>query len=232
MARRRRRVKLSVGKILALKPSEIEKMSTTKLRDVTTILNSAANKRIKRAKNLGTESSVIDKAIQGGRFQTKRLPKSTSPEKARAVAMSEFMRVRSFLQKETSSTRGVKKKQTKVIKKFIKQAKKISLVPSETEDYTPWYQDLSEKDKEKINDLVWSSVDKLAEEKPLTKEGRYRAANAAYEMVTGPERLTDKDSLFKMLEGWAQQDYENSVQEFEDMGDEDIAAAFKDFTGI
>ena len=229
---RRKRVKLSVGKILALKPKELDKMSTEKLRAVTTILNSAANKRIKRAKNLGTESSVIDKAIQGGRFQTKRLPKTTSPEKARAVAMSEFMRVRAFLSKETSSTRGVKKKQKKVIKQFIKQARKISLVPSETENFKPWYLDLNKMDEKKINDLVWTSVDKLAEEKPLTKEGRYRAASAAYEMVTGEQKITDKDSLFKMLEGWAQQDYENSLQEFEDMGDEDIAAVFKDFTGI
>lgn len=229
---RRRRVKMSVGKILALKPAEIEKMSTEKLRAVTTILNSAANKRIKRAKALGTESAVIDKAVQGGKFTTKRMPKGTSPEVARSIATSEFMRVRGFLQKETSSTRGVKKKQKKVIKQFIKQAKKISLIPSESEDYTPWYLDLKKMDEEKINDLVWSSVDKLAEEKPLTKEGRYRAANAAYELVTGEQKITDKDSLFKMLEGWAQQDYENSIQEFEDMGEEDIAAVFKDFTGI
>ena len=87
-------------------------------------------------------------------------------------------------------------------------------------------------DEEKINELVWTSVDKLAEEKPLTKEGRYRAANAAYELVTGKEKLTDKDSLFQMLESWAEQDYENTIQEFEDVGDDDIAAIFKDYTGI
>lgn len=229
---RRRRVRMSVGKILALKPSEIEKMSTEKLRAVTTILNSAANKRVKRAKDLGTQSSVIDKAMEGGKFRTQRLPKTTSPEKARSIAMSEFMRVRGFLQKETSTTRGVKKKQTKVIKQFIKQAKKISILPVEKEDFTPWYLDLKKEDEEKLNDLVWTTVDKLAEEKPLTKEGRYRAANAAYELVTGEQKITDKDSLFSMLEGWAKQDYENSLQEFDDMGEEDIAAVFKDFTGI
>lgn len=229
---KRRRVKMSVGKILALKPGELEKMSTEKLRAITTILNSAANKRIKRAQQAGTKSEVIEKAVQGGRFQTKRLPKNTPPEDARSIAMAEFMRVRGFLQKETSSIRGVKKKQKKVIKQFIKQAKKITILPSESEDYTPWFLDLKKMDEEKINDLVWTSVDKLAEEKPLTKEGRYRAANAAYEMVTGKQKITDKKSLFKMLEEWAQQDYENSIQEFEDMGEEDIAAVFKDFTGI
>ena len=136
---RRRRVKMTVGKILALKPSEIEKMSTEKLRAVTTILNSAANKRIKRAKNLGTESSVIDKAMEGGRFKTQRLPKTTSPEKARSIVMAAFMRVRGFLQKETSSTRGVKKKQKNVIKQFIKQAKKLTLIPEPSEAYIPWF---------------------------------------------------------------------------------------------
>lgn len=228
----RRRVRMTVGKILALKPGELEKMSIKKLQAITTILNSAANKRIKRAQQLGTQSSVIDKAMEGGRFRTKRLPKNMADEQKKPIVLSEFMRVRDFLKKETSTTRGVKKKQKKVIKQFIKQAKKITILPAETEDFKPWYMDINRQDEEKINDLVWTSVDKLAEEKPLTKEGRYRAANAAYELVTGDKQITDKDSLFKMLEDWASQDYENSLQEFEDMGDDDIAAVFKDFTGI
>ena len=228
----RRRVKMTVGKALALKPEQIDKMSLEKLRAVTTILNSAANKRIKRAKQLGTQSEVIEKAQKGGRFKTSRTNKKLSEEKQLAIARAEFMRVRGFLQKETSSTRGVKKTQTKIIKKFIKEAKKITVEPTPEQNFVPWYQTLGEMDKDKINDLVWTSVDKLAEEKPLTKEGRYRVANAAYEMVTGEQKISDKDSLFKMLEEWAKQDYDNSIQEFEDVGDDEIAELFKDFTGI
>lgn len=232
MAKRRTRVKMSVGKILALKPDEIEKMSTAKLKAITTILNSAANKRVKRAEKLGTESAVIDKAKQGGRFITPRFGKKTPEEEQRSKILSSFMRARDFMTKETSSTRGVKKTQKKVIKQFIKQAKKITLPSGSGEEYTPWFMDLKKIDKEKINELVWKSVDKFAEANPLTKEGRYRVANVAYELVTGDKPITDKDSLFKMLEDWAQEDYEQSVQEFEDVGDEDIAALFKDFTGI
>ena len=183
MAKRRTRVKMSVGKILALKPDEIEKMSTTKLKAVTTILNSAANKRVKRAEKLGTESAVIDKAKQGGRFVTPRFGKKTPEEEQRSKILSSFMRARDFMTKETSSTRGVKKTQKKVIKQFIKQAKKITLPSGSGEEYTPWFMDLKKIDEEKINELVWKSVDKFAEANPLTKEGRYRVANVAYELT-------------------------------------------------
>lgn len=229
---KRRRSKMTVAKIMALKPNQIDKMSTTKLKDLTTILNSAANKRIKRGGKLGTVSEVMEKAKTAGRFTTSRIPKNMDHEKARSIAMAEFMRVRAFLSKETSSTRGVKKTQKKVLKRFIKKAQKISIIPEPSTGILPWFLDLKPMDEQKVNELVWKSVDKLSEEKPLTKEMRYRAANKAYEMVTGRERVSDKDSLFKMLESWASQDYDNALQEFEDVGDDELAAAFEDFTGI
>lgn len=95
MAKRRTRVKMSVGKILALKPDELEKMSTAKLKAITTILNSAANKRVKRAQQLGTESSVIDDAIKGGKFVTPRSNKKMSDAEMRSMVESSFIRAKS-----------------------------------------------------------------------------------------------------------------------------------------
>ena len=106
MAKKRTK-QLSVGKILALKPAKIEKMSAKELRKLTTFLNSAANKRVKRAAQLGTESEVLRKAAEGGRFKTTRVSTKIPEAEARPIAYAEFMRVREFLKKETSSTRGV-----------------------------------------------------------------------------------------------------------------------------
>lgn len=249
MAKRRTRVKMSVGKILALKPDELEKMSTAKLKAITTILNSAANKRVKRAQQLGTESSVIDDAIKGGKFVTPRSNKKMSDAEMRSMVESSFIRAKLFLEHQTSSTRGVKKKQTKVLKQFIKQAKKITkskqqdIVPG-PDQYAgvltpepvalPWYFNLNVEDKQDLNELVWKAVDKFAEKYATTKERRYLVANQAYEIVTKDKtnQITDKDDVFSLLEEWAKDEYEQSVQEFEDVGDEEIAAVFKDFTGI
>ena len=120
MAKKRSK-QLSVGKILALKPAKIEKMSAKELRKITTFLNSAANKRLKRAAQLGTESEVLRRAAEGGRFKTTRIGKNVPEAEARPIAYAEFMRVREFMRKETSSTRGVKKTQKKIIKNLLKE---------------------------------------------------------------------------------------------------------------
>ena len=122
---KKRTKQLSVGKILAIKPGKIEKMSAKELRKITTFLNSAANKRIKRAQQTGAKSEVIRKAVEGGRFKTTRIGKNVSESEARSIAYAEFMRVREFMKKETSSSRGIKKTAKKVINKFKQKIKKM-----------------------------------------------------------------------------------------------------------
>ena len=224
---KRRRVKLSVGKILALKPGEIEKMNTARLRDITTILNSAANKRVKRAEKLGTKSEVIDKAREQGRFKVQRPKKGMTPEQERAQVTAEFIRVREFLNKKTSSTRGTKKSKRKVIKNFIKKAQKLNLIPEE--DTKPWTELPDIREGQDLNDLIWGAVDKLAEEKPLTKEMRYQAADAAYDVIIKDRRIKKKDTVFKRLKEWYDSNYEKSVQEFEDLGEVEIEEHFKGY---
>lgn len=222
----KRKKQLSVGRILALKPLQLEKMSAKELRQLTTILNSAANKRIKRAQTLGTESSVIEKAIQGGHFRTTRIQAGTPESEARPIAYAEFMRARTFLSKDTSSTRGVKKQQKKIIKKFKQKARKIL----KTEPGQEPFKVSPGIDEGTLNGLVWSQVDKLAESRPLTREERYRAAGAAYEIMI--QDMKTDDELFNYLTTWADNEYIDSVENMQDVGDEEIAALFKGYDGI
>lgn len=230
MARKRRK-QLSVGRILALKPGQIEKMTSKELRKITTFLNSAANKRLKRAAQLGTESEVLRKAQEGGRFKTTRITPKMEKEmgeaQARSIAYSEFMRVREFLKKETSSTRGVKKTQKKIIRKFKQKVKKLGIDLDKKDEgmisvdpYT-LSAHISEKD---LNDLVWTQVDKLGETKALTKQDRYRAAGEAYEVLMG--ELKTKDELFTHLQDWADQQYIADVEKQVEYSDEEIDKYF------
>ena len=221
-----KRKQLSVGRILALKPKQLEKMSAKELRKITTFLNSAANKRIKRARQLGTESEVLRKAVEGGRFKTTRIGKNVPESEARPIAYAEFMRVRDFMKKETSSTRGVKKTARKIIKKFQQKARKILKTEPGQEPFT-----ISPRiDEGTLNGLVWSQVDKLAESRPLTKEERYRAAGAAYEIMI--QDMKSEDELFNYLTTWADNEYIDSVENMQDVGDDEIAEAFRGFDGI
>lgn len=223
-----------VSRILALKPGEIEKMSTKQLQKATTILNSAANKRVKRAYKLGTESKVIDKALEGGRFRTSRLPKSMSETEKRATAEAEFMRVRDFLKKETSSTRGVKKTQRKIMKKFTE---KINKGLPESEKVTPsdWYKNLDPNEETRLNDLIWSMVDKVAEVKAVTKEQRYTLAGHAYEIATRSEKpVHTKAGMFGALYNWWKKQYKNESGNVlgADVGDEELEKNLKGYEGI
>ena len=224
-----KRKKLSVGKILALKPNKLEKMSAKEIRKITTILNSAANKRIKRAAQLGAESEVLRQAMEGGKFTTSRMAKSVTESDAKKTAYAEFIRAREFLQKETSSTRGINKAKRKVIKKFLKKVKKMELIKKD-EDLTPWLELPEIRTQQDLNDLIWGAVDKLAESKTITKENRYRVANKAYDIIIRDKRIKRKNTVFKRLEKWADEAYDESVQEFSDVGSDEIAAIFKDFT--
>ena len=225
--KRKRTKQLSVGRILAMKPDKLEKFSAREIRKLTTFLNSAANKRVKRAAQLGTESEVLRKAAEGGRFKTTRIGKNVPESEARPIAYAEFMRVREFLKKETSSTRGIKKTQKKIIRKFKQKVKKLGIDLDKKDEgmisidpHTLSVQ-ISEKD---LNDLVWTQVDKLGETKALTKQDRYRAAGEAYEVLMG--ELKTKDELFTHLQDWADEQYIADIEKQVEYSDEEIDKYF------
>lgn len=230
MAKRRKK-QLSVGKILSLKPAKLEKMSAKELRQLTTFLNSAANKRVKRAQQTGTKSEVLRKAMEGGRFKTTRIGKNVPESEARPIAIAEFMRVRDFLKKDTSSTRGIKKTQKKIIDKFKKVIKKLGIDLDKRRDKKEPSEDpyelgkqISEQD---LNDLVWTQVDKLGETKALTKQDRYRAAAEAYDVVNN--QMQTKEELFEHLQQWADDQYISDVENGVEVTDEEINQYYRGY---
>lgn len=223
-----------VSRILAMKPAEIEKMSLSDLRKKTTILNSAANKRIKRAYKQGVTSTVLDNALDVGKFKTTRATKGMSEEKQRKIAEAEFMRAKLFLESKTSSVRGIKKTQKKVMKAFTKKINK-TLPQGEKINPSDWYKGMDANETQTLNDLIWTQVDKLAEKYAMTKEERYRTAGHAYEVATRSKRpVTTKNSMFKNLLKWRKKKYEEESGSdlVSDVGDDEIAAIFKNFDGI
>lgn len=92
---------MKVKEILNLSDIQINKMSRRELSQVTSILSSAANKRIARIEKAGiTSPAVANVRKHDGKFSVKG--KNTNQLR------SEFARARNFMQNATSSVRGAK----------------------------------------------------------------------------------------------------------------------------
>jgi hypothetical protein len=92
---------MKVKEILQLSDVQINKMSRRELSQVTSILSSAANKRIARIEKAGvTSPAVANVKRHDGKFSVKG--KNTNQLR------SEFARARNFMQNATSSVRGAK----------------------------------------------------------------------------------------------------------------------------
>jgi hypothetical protein len=92
---------MKVKEILQLSDVQINKMSRRELAQVTSILSSAANKRIARIEKAGvTSPAVANVKRHDGKFSVKG--KNTNQLR------SEFARARNFMQNATSSVRGAK----------------------------------------------------------------------------------------------------------------------------
>lgn len=92
---------MKVKEILQLSDVQINKMSRRELAQVTSILSSAANKRISRIEKAGvTSPAVANVKRHDGKFSVKG--KNTNQLR------SEFARARNFMQNATSSVRGAK----------------------------------------------------------------------------------------------------------------------------
>ncbi len=92
---------MKVKDILRLSDIQINKMSRRELAQVTSILSSAANKRIARIEKAGVTSPAVSNIKRhDGKFSVKG--KNTNQLR------SEFARARNFMQNATSSVRGAK----------------------------------------------------------------------------------------------------------------------------
>ena len=104
----------NVNELLNLSPEDILRMSRKELAEVTSILASAGNKRLRRLEKapLGTESFAyqnVQKSVRAGE-QTKFSVKGKTLNQLR----NEYASVRNFLKRKTSSVSGWKKEVKKI----------------------------------------------------------------------------------------------------------------------
>lgn len=221
-----------VKKILKLTAYQVMKLSDENLKKYVSTMNAAANKRIKRAKSQGYTSGVIERITDRpeGKFSIKG-------KGSRAKLEAAFMDVKQFLESKTSTVRGIKASQDKMFKEL---AKKVNPDLPADQQINPedWYKDKTDSEIKDITDLVWTQVDKIAENKQfgITKKERYALAAHAFEVVTRTNRpVTDKKSLYQNLKKFYQEGYIKSVESEDDEielteEEQKIAAMYKDFT--
>ena len=112
---------MKVKEVLKLTDVQINKMSRKELAQVTSILSSAANKRISRIEKSEVTSPAVQNVLRHeGKFSVKG--KNTNQLRG------EFARARNFMQNATSSVRGAKSSARKIEKNLglDKSVKKVS----------------------------------------------------------------------------------------------------------
>lgn len=221
----RKTKQMNVQQILKLSSKQISKMSDAALRKITVIANSAANKRIVRAKKAGVTSGVIEQAKEYGKFSVKGIT-------SRAQLEGQFTRVRNFLSAKTSTTAGIKRSQRRMFKnlanivnKEMPPQEQISIVGKD------------EVDLQNISGLIWQQIDKLSEIKSLgiTRKERYRLAAHAYNVTTRDRRpIQTKRGLFNNLKKYYENMYSASLQDpgLDNMtsGEQKIAEIYNNIT--
>lgn len=204
---------MSVKKYMELSSRQVKNMSEKELRKAITVLDSAANKRIKRAFSKGAQSAVMENIIQDGKFSIKGLTTREELESA-------YTRVRGYMEKETSSLTGIRKSQKKAFKELAKEVNKE--LPQDEKINMNWTKDKTDSEIKDVMDLVWTQVDKLAENKQynIGKSDRYKIAAHAFQVATRSKRpIGTKRGLFKHLEKFYKDTYTKSVEETDDLGE-------------
>lgn len=203
---------MNVQELMNLTPEQIDSMSDSELRKATTILNSAANKRIKRAYQAGNTSKVMDDILEEGKFSIKGAS-------SRREIMNDWERVHSFMGKQTSSLTGTRKAQSDSFKAL---AQKINneMKPSQKLNPENWTQDKTDSEIKDLLDLVWTQVDKLSEDptKIISDANkRYQLAEKAFDIVSRSDNpITTKDELFEFLSNYYEANYKNKVEHADD----------------
>lgn len=199
----------TVKNYLNMSSKSVSKMSDKELRHAVTVMNSAANKRIKRVYSAGLSSGKIDRQLESGKF-------SVAGISTRAGLENAFVDVKQFLESQTTSVSGIRKQQKKTFTNLAKIVNKE--LPKDEKINTSSISNADDKDLQNITGLIWSQVDKLAENKALgiTKAERYKIAAHAYKVTTRKSRpIKTKRGLFKNLQKYYNKVYEESLQDKE-----------------
>lgn len=221
MAKRKQTVK----SIMNLSSRQISKMSDKELRQAIVKANSAANKRIKRVYQSGLTSGKVERQLEQGKFSIKEI-------ETRAGLENALMNVRGFLESKTTSVSGIKRSQRSMFKALAKEVNP-ELPPRERISISG----ASDRELQDLTGLIWSQVDKLAENKSLgiTKTERYRLVAHAYNVTSRKNRpVKTKRGLFRNLQKYYDEMYQASLQDkgLENMTPEErgVASIYTDIT--
>lgn len=224
MAMKMSKVKMYLG----MSSKQISKMSDKELRQAVTILNSAANKRIKRVYQAGLSSGKIDKQLETGKF-------SVAGVEGRAALENAFVDVSGFMKSKTTTVKGIKSAQQKTFKNLAKVVNKE--LPADEKIETGKLASATDQELKELSGLIWSQVDKLSEDKTLgiTKKERYSLAAHAYNVATRRSRpVKTKQGLLKNLRKFYESQYQKSIADtnIENLTQEeqDVAALYSNFT--
>lgn len=224
MAKRLSKVK----KYLNLSSKQISKMSNKELRQAVTILNSAANKRIKRVYQAGLSSGKIDAQLKNGKF-------SVAGVEGRAALENALINVSGFMKSKTTTVKGIRSAQQKTFKNLAKVVNKE--LPEDEKIQTGKLTNATDQELKELTGLIWSQVDKLSEDKTLgiTKKERYSLAAHAYNVATRRSRpVKTKQGLLKNLRKFYESQYQKSISDtsIENLTQEeqDVAALYSNFT--
>lgn len=224
MAKRLSKVK----KYLNMSSKQISKMSDKELRQAVTILNSAANKKIKRVYQAGLSSGKIDKQLENGKF-------SVAGVKGRAALENAFLDVGGFLKSKTTTVKGIKSAQQKTFKNLAKVVNKE--LPEDERIQTGKLASATDQELKELSGLIWSQVDKLSEDKTLgiTKKERYSLAAHAYNVATRRNRpVKTKQGLLRNLRKFYESQYQKSISDTNignlTQEEQDVVALYSNFT--
>ena len=172
---------LTIKQILSM---NITKLNEKDLRQITTRLISASNKRLKRMQKAGDISPVAKRQIERGKF-------SIANDKNIYDVRETFKQVKNFLQTPSSTLTGWKKQK----KLLTQQLEKIGIV---THRETDWGK-------------VFALYDKLEEINPTLAEYKYKIAEQIEEFQS--ENLNDRDIIQMILDDCEKAEKENDIDE-------------------
>lgn len=217
-----------VKKYLNMTSKQISKMSDKELRQAVTILNSAANKRIKRVYQAGLSSGKIDKQLETGKF-------SVAGVEGRAALENAFVDVSGFMKSKTTTVKGIRSAQQKTFKNLAKVVNKE--LPADEKIETGKLASTTDQELKELSGLIWSQVDKLSEDKTLgiTKKERYSLAAHAYNVATRRSRpVKTKQGLLQNLRKFYESQYQKSIADTNiknlTQEEQDVAALYSNFT--
>lgn len=172
---------LTIENILQM---NVTKLNEKELRQITTRLISASNKRLKRMQKAGDISPVAKRQIERGKF-------SIAKDKNIYDVSETFKQVKNFLQTPSSTLTGWKKQK----KLLAKQLGKMGIV---THPETDW-------------GSVFALYDKLEEINPTLAEYKYKIAEQIEEFQR--ENISDTDIIAMILDDYEKAEKENVIDD-------------------